>query len=151
MSPPATDPPEFDLGADTDVKDSLKTTNIGLAGGGGALEVIGMAANSAKYGIATIHFYWVGAIPAVVFLGVFMMPFTCGSRVRTVPEYLKLPIGWLLSACGVLLGTYGPVTKKEMYAKSLGINLNVVWGVLMLAIGEGFLLAAFLKKEKAGR
>jgi hypothetical protein len=41
---------------------------------------------------------------------------------------LKLPIGWLLSACGVLLGTYGPVTKKEMYAKSLGINLNVVWG-----------------------
>ena len=93
MSPPATDPPEFDLGADTDVKDSLQTTNIGLAGGGGALEVIGMVANSAKYGIATIHFYWVGAIPAVVFLGVFMMPFTCGSRVRTVPEYLKLPIG----------------------------------------------------------
>ena len=117
----------------------------------GALEVIGMAANSAKYGIATIHFYWVGAIPAMVFLGVFMMPFTCGNRVRTVPEYLKLPIGWLLSACGVLLGTYGPVTKKEMYAKSLGINLNVVWGVLMLAIGAGFLLAAFLKKDRAGR
>ena len=56
----------------------------------GALEVIGMVANSAKYGIATVHFYWVGAIPAMVFLGLFMMPFYYGSRVRTVPEYLKL-------------------------------------------------------------
>jgi len=55
----------------------------------GALEIIGMVANSAKYGIATVHFYWVGAIPAMVFLGVFMMPFYYGSRVRTVPEYLK--------------------------------------------------------------
>ncbi|MGZ5453453.1 MAG: sodium:solute symporter family protein [Candidatus Aminicenantales bacterium] len=56
----------------------------------GALEVIGMVANSAKYGIATVHFYWVGAIPAMVFLGIFMMPFYYGSKVRTVPEYLKL-------------------------------------------------------------
>lgn len=56
----------------------------------GALEIIGMVANSAKYGIATVHFYWVGAIPAMVFLGIFMMPFYYGSRVRTVPEYLKL-------------------------------------------------------------
>jgi len=56
----------------------------------GALEVIGMVANSAKYGIATVHFYWVGAVLAMVFLGIFMMPFYYGSRVRTVPEYLKL-------------------------------------------------------------
>lgn len=64
---------------------------------------------------------------------------------------IKLPIGWLLSAYGLLLGIYGLVTKKEMYAKSLGFNLNVVWGVLMLAIGAGFLLAAFLKKDRTGR
>jgi len=56
----------------------------------GALEVIGMVANSAKYGISTVHFYWVGAVLAMVFLGIFMMPFYYGSRVRTVPEYLKL-------------------------------------------------------------
>src|SRR5512136_1128662 len=56
----------------------------------GALEVIGMVANSAKYGIMTVHFYWVGAIPAMIFLGIFMMPFYYGSKVRTVPEYLKL-------------------------------------------------------------
>lgn len=59
---------------------------------------------------------------------------------------LKLPIGWLLSAYGVLLTIYGLLTKKEMYAISLGINLNLIWGVLMLAIGAGFLLAAFLKR-----
>ncbi len=56
----------------------------------GAQEVIGMAASGAKYGIMTSHFYWVGAIPAMIFLAVFMMPFYYGSRARSVPEYLKL-------------------------------------------------------------
>src|SRR5438552_4254994 len=56
----------------------------------GAQEVLGMVASGAKYGIMTVHFYWVGAIFAMVFLGVFMMPFYYGSRGRSVPEYLKL-------------------------------------------------------------
>jgi len=56
----------------------------------GAQEVIGMAASGAKYGILTSHFYWVGAIPAMVFLAIFMMPFYYGSKARSVPEYLKL-------------------------------------------------------------
>jgi SSS family solute:Na+ symporter len=56
----------------------------------GAQEVIGMGASGAKYGIATAHFYWVGAIPAMVFIGVFMMPFYYGSKARSVPEYLRL-------------------------------------------------------------
>src|SRR5438477_3972077 len=56
----------------------------------GAQEVLGMAANGAKYGLATNHFYWLGAIPAMVFVGIFMMPFYYGSRARSVPEYLKL-------------------------------------------------------------
>src|SRR5213594_1574598 len=56
----------------------------------GAQEVIGMGASGAKYGIMTSHFYWVGAIPAMVFLAIFMMPFYYGSRARSVPEYLKL-------------------------------------------------------------
>lgn len=54
----------------------------------GAQEVLGMAASGAKYGIMTSHFYWLGAIPAMVFLGIFMMPFYYGSKVRSVPEYL---------------------------------------------------------------
>src|SRR5215510_14908389 len=56
----------------------------------GAQEVLGMVASGAKYGIMTVHFYWVGAILAMVFLGIFMMPFYYGSRARSVPEYLKL-------------------------------------------------------------
>lgn len=54
----------------------------------GAQEVLGMAASGAKYGIMTSHFYWLGAIPAMVFLGIFMMPFYYGSKARSVPEYL---------------------------------------------------------------
>jgi SSS family solute:Na+ symporter len=56
----------------------------------GAQEVIGMGASGAKYGINTSHFYWIGAIPAMVFVGIFMMPFYYGSKARSVPEYLRL-------------------------------------------------------------
>src|SRR5881409_3368318 len=49
-----------------------------------------MAASGAKYGIATSHFYWIGAVPAMRFVGIFMMPFYYGSRARSVPEYLRL-------------------------------------------------------------
>jgi SSS family solute:Na+ symporter len=56
----------------------------------GAQEVIGMGASGAKYGIITSHFYWIGAIPAMVFVGIFMMPFYYGSKARSVPEFLRL-------------------------------------------------------------
>jgi SSS family solute:Na+ symporter len=56
----------------------------------GAQEVIGMGASGAKYGIVTSHFYWIGAIPAMAFVGVFMMPFYYGSKARSVPEFLRL-------------------------------------------------------------
>jgi SSS family solute:Na+ symporter len=55
----------------------------------GALEIIGMAANGAQYGLLTVHYYWVGAVPAMVFLGIVMMPFYYGSKVRSVPEFLR--------------------------------------------------------------
>ncbi len=56
----------------------------------GAQELIGMAASGSEYGIMTSHFYWVGAIPAMVFLGIFMMPMYYGSKAKSVPEYLKM-------------------------------------------------------------
>ncbi|HCT30543.1 MAG TPA: Na+/galactose cotransporter [Bacteroidales bacterium] len=56
----------------------------------GALEVMGMTGSGAKYGMLTTHFYWIGAIPAMIFLALFMMPFYYGSKARSVPEYLKL-------------------------------------------------------------
>ena len=61
---------------------------------------------------------------------------------------LKLPIGWLIGGYGALLTVYGLLTKKETYAVSLGINVNLIWGILMLVVGGGFLLAAFLKKTR---
>jgi SSS family solute:Na+ symporter len=96
----------FVLGIGVTLKSSMKTsTDFFLAGRAipawvcglafmsanlGAQEVIGMGASGAKYGIATSHFYWIGAIPAMVFVGIFMMPFYYGSRARSVPEYLRL-------------------------------------------------------------
>ena len=96
----------FVLGIGVALKSSMKTsTDFFLAGRAipawvcglafmsanlGAQEVIGMGASGAKYGIATSHFYWIGAIPAMVFVGIFMMPFYYGSRARSVPEYLRL-------------------------------------------------------------
>src|SRR6201998_4276131 len=56
----------------------------------GAQEVIGMAASGAKYGIATAHFYWVGAVPAMLFVGLFMMQFYYGSHAPAAPEDLRL-------------------------------------------------------------
>ena len=54
----------------------------------GAMEILGMAANGAQYGMLTVHYYWIGAVPAMVFLGIVMMPFYYGSKARSVPEYL---------------------------------------------------------------
>ncbi|HEU5351050.1 MAG TPA: sodium:solute symporter family protein [Terracidiphilus sp.] len=56
----------------------------------GAQEVIGMGASGAKYGLETAQFYGIGAIPAMIFVGIFMMPFYYGSKARSVPEFLKL-------------------------------------------------------------
>jgi hypothetical protein len=61
---------------------------------------------------------------------------------------LKLPIGWLLGFYGVVLTVYGLVTKKEVYEKSLGLNVNLAWGALMLVVGGFFLLTALLKKKR---
>ncbi len=59
----------------------------------GAVEIIGMSANGAQFGIPTAHYFWIGAVPAMLFLGVVMMPFYYGSKVRSVPEFLYRRFG----------------------------------------------------------
>jgi SSS family solute:Na+ symporter len=59
----------------------------------GAVEIIGMSANGANYGIPTVHYFWVGAVPAMLFLGIVMMPFYYGSKVRSVPEFMRRRFG----------------------------------------------------------
>ena len=59
----------------------------------GAVEIMGMAANGAQVGLSTMHYYWIGAVPAMLFLGVVMMPFYYGSKVRSVPEFMRRRFG----------------------------------------------------------
>lgn len=59
----------------------------------GAVEIMGMSANGAQYGMATFHYFWIGAIPAMIFLGIVMMPFYYGSKVRSVPEFMYMRYG----------------------------------------------------------
>src|SRR5918911_2141160 len=73
----------------------------------GAVELLGMSASGAQYGAPMVHYFWIGAIPAMVFLGVVMMPFYYGSKVRSVPEYLRLrfdPKAHLINAITFCLG-----------------------------------------------
>jgi solute:Na+ symporter, SSS family len=95
----------------------------------GAQEVIGMAASGAKYGMATSHFYWVGAIPAMVFLGVFMMPFYYGSKARSVPEYLKLRFDEKTRALNAISFAVMTVFSSgiSMYAMGLLLHLLLGW------------------------
>src|SRR6478609_6965920 len=59
----------------------------------GAVEIMGMSANGAQFGIPTVHYFWIGAVPAMLFLGVVMMPFYYGSKVRSVPEFMRKRFG----------------------------------------------------------
>ncbi|HEY2824664.1 MAG TPA: hypothetical protein VGI83_03875, partial [Gemmatimonadales bacterium] len=97
----------------------------------GAQEVIGMGASGAKYGIATSHFYWVGAVPAMVFVGLFMMPFYYGSRARSVPEYLKLRFDEKTRALNA-------VSFAVMTVFSSGISLYAMGKLLNLLLGWSF-------------
>lgn len=120
----------------------------------GAQEVMGMAASGAKYGMATSHFYWVGAIPAMVFLGVFMMPFYYGSRARSVPEYLKLRFDEKTRGFNAISFAAMTVFSSgiSMYAMGLLFNLLLGWdfdvaiwvaaGIVLLYVVLGGLTSA---------
>ena len=120
----------------------------------GALELVGMAASGAKYGIATAHFYWVGAIPAMIFLAVFMMPFYYGSKARSVPEYLKMRfderVRFLNSVAFAIMTIFASGVSMNALAKLLnqllGWNYNAaLWicsGVVLLYVLKGGLTSA---------
>jgi len=102
-----------------------------LAANLGAQEVIGMAASGAKYGIMTAHFYWIGAVPAMLFVGVFMMPFYYGSRARSVPEYLKLRFDEKTRGLNA-------ITFAVMTVFSSGISMYALGLLLQLVLGWSF-------------
>src|SRR5882757_2611372 len=92
----------------------------------GAQEVIGMGASGAKYGIATSHFYWIGAIPAMLFIGVFMMPFYYGSRARSVPEYLRLRFDEKTRGLNAITFAVMTIFSSGISMYALGILLQTV-------------------------
>ncbi len=108
----------------------------------GALELIGMAASGAKYGMIIIHHFLIGAIPAMIFLAIFMMPFYYGSKARSVPEYLKLRFdektrGFNAFAFAIMTVFSSGIS---MYALALLaqviIPLEIDWNFLGMQIGE---------------
>ena len=94
----------------------------------GAQELIGMCASGAKYGIMTAHFYWIGAVPAMVFMGVFMMPFYFGSRARSVPEYLKLRFDEKTRGLNAISFAIMTVFSSGISMYALGLLLKLVLG-----------------------
>ncbi len=103
----------------------------------GALELVGMAASGAKYGIATCHFYWLGALPAMVFLAVFMMPFYYGSKARSVPEYLKLRFDER-TRC------FNSLTFAVMTVFASGISMNALAKLLNLLLGWDYNISLWI-------
>jgi len=103
----------------------------------GAQEVIGMCASGAKYGIMTAHFYWIGAVPAMLFVGVFMMPFYYGSRARSVPEYLKLRFDEKTRGLNA-------ITFAIMTVFSSGISMYALGLLFKLVLGWSFTASVLL-------
>ena len=103
----------------------------------GAQEVIGMGASGAKYGIATSHFYWIGAIPAMIFVGIFMMPFYYGSRARSVPEYLKLRFDEKTRGLNA-------ISFAAMTVFSSGVSMYAMGKLLQLLLGWDFTVSVLL-------
>lgn len=113
----------------------------------GALEVLGMGANAAQYGILQAHFYWIGALPAMVFVAIFMMPFYYGSRAHSVPGFLKLRYNEATRAVNAI--TFGILTILtsgiNMYAAALVFQLLLGWDLnVCIWVAAIFIMAYIL-------
>src|SRR5947209_10534847 len=97
----------------------------------GALEILGQSANGAQYGVAAVHYYWLGAVPAMLFLGLVMMPFYYGAKVRSVPEYLRLRFGnaaHAFNAATFALATV-LISGVNLFALALINHLMLGWSI----------------------
>jgi SSS family solute:Na+ symporter len=112
----------------------------------GALEILGQAANGAQYGVAAVHYYWLGAVPAMVFLGLVMMPFYYGAKVRSVPEYLRLRFNEATHAFNA--GTFAVATVLisgvNLFALALIIHLMLGWSVATAILVAAALVLVYI-------
>ncbi len=100
----------------------------------GAVEIMGMSANGAQFGIPTVHYFWIGAVPAMLFLGVVMMPFYYGSKVRSVPEYMLKRFG----PGAHLVNAISFATAQLLIA---GINLFLLAKIVNILLGWNLYLS----------
>ncbi len=112
----------------------------------GAQEVMGMAASGAKYGIMTSHFYWIGAIPAMVFVAIFMMPFYYGSKARSVPEYLKLRFDEKTRGFNAFTFAFMTIMSSgiSMYALAKLLNTILNWNFDVCIILSGVIVLTYI-------
>ena len=106
----------------------------------GAVELLGQSASGAQYGAAMVHYFWIGAIPAMVFLGIVMMPFYYGSKVRSVPEYLRLrfdPKAHLINAITFVVGSM-LIAGVNLYALSIVLEallgIPLIFAIILAAV-----------------
>lgn len=112
----------------------------------GATEILGMAANGAQYGAYTVHWYWIGAIPAMVFLGLVMMPFYYGSKVRSVPEFLLHrfgPSSHLLSSVIFAVSSV-LIAGVNLYALALVLQALLGWPQWVAIVVAGLFVLAYI-------
>src|SRR3954464_3463265 len=100
----------------------------------GAVEIMGMSANGAQFGIPTVHYFWIGAIPAMLFLGVVMMPFYYGSKVRSVPEFMRRRFG----TGAHLVNSISFAVAQLLIA---GVNLYLLGSIIHALLGWALWLA----------
>ena len=111
----------------------------------GALELLGMAANGAQYGLPTLHYYWIGAIPAMVFLGIVMMPFYYGAKVRSVPEYLRLRFNKPTHLFNALTFAIASVliAGVNLFALALVMQAILGWSIAISIVVAAFIVLAY--------
>jgi solute:Na+ symporter, SSS family len=111
----------------------------------GAIELLGMAANGAQYGMPTLHYYWVGAIPAMVFLGLVMMPFYYGTKVRSVPEYLRLRFNKPTHLFNALTFAFASVliAGVNLFALALVMKTMLGWSLALSIVVAAFVVLTY--------
>ena len=111
----------------------------------GAVEIFGMTANGAQYGIPTVHYYWIGAIPAMVFLGLVMMPFYYGSKVRSVPEFLLRRFGKFAHLTNGISFALAQVLIAgiNLYALATVVNLLLGWDLWVSIVVAAAIVLAY--------
>jgi solute:Na+ symporter, SSS family len=112
----------------------------------GAIEIMGMSANGAQYGMPTAHYFWVGAIPAMLFLGIVMMPFYYGSKVRSVPEYMMRRFGpgaHMVNAISFAVAQV-LIAGINLYLLATIVNVLLGWPLWVAIIVAGLIVLTYI-------